>query len=877
MARRDQRTDSDARGSGSDQAHPGAAAVHFYQTKEFEKAFQKAILRGGPGKRAWEKVRAILGGLGEDDPFAGVVNTTKHGESRIPHCVKYDLGNGWRLVTTHHEKACGFLFMGSHDDVEHWAQEHRGQQFAVQDGHAVLVPGPGPSIPSGRRVTPGDGSLVDLLPTELADHVLEGVPRSLARRLEELDASASSNDVQAIADDIEDSEKAGLILAVLNQLLAGNVDGAASIAELHMGAITAFDELDEERFPEVEDGPEVRRLPIGSPEYEKWLEAFEKRSVWHEWFLFLHPEQEKVVRADYPGVTQLSGVSGSGKTCVAVRRALRFAEGKDSRVLLVTLNRSLAGLLRLLVEAVEVDDEVRARVEVTSFFDLAQRLILGFEPENERIYQDQTWKLGEHVDEVFREYYRQWLNFHDAEVLLPLHRTMNARGVNGELYLREEFDWIRSAVGPLDRGSYLDMPRRGRLFPIGKEMRQAVLDGLGGWETKMREVGVVDYLGLTSALSHHIDSIEAEYTHVFIDEAQDLGTTELRIIRKLVPEGPNDLFLCGDVAQTILPKHRSLADAGITSLTRERIVQNYRNSREILNAAYDLLRHNLHEDMLDSEDLEILDPKFASFSGPAPMALHAETLEEEIAYARAFAESRLSQGARTVCIGFAGFSARDIAAFAEKCGVTALHGDYDPASDKLVFSDLEQTKGYEFETLIIVQCTAGVLPPRDEPEEEAHRAACKLYVAMTRARRELILSFHGEASPWITAVNDSISTDLWSDVEVLRRELLNGVPELLPEVPEASPDAGVDVALELPGAEFLYTRYALGLSLDAQERLDELVEAQDGAGEESKGGPQWTDVGSLITALSRSGDHDGAVGPAVADELRELGRRLRAG
>ena len=41
--------------------------------------------------------------------------------------------------------------------------------------------------------------------------------------------------------------------------------------------------------------------------------------------MFLHPEQEKVVQADYPGVTQLSGVSGSGKTCVAVRRALRFA------------------------------------------------------------------------------------------------------------------------------------------------------------------------------------------------------------------------------------------------------------------------------------------------------------------------------------------------------------------------------------------------------------------------------------------------------------------------------------------------------------------------------------------------------------------------
>ena len=40
-------------------------------------------------------------------------------------------------------------------------------------------------------------------------------------------------------------------------------------------------------------------------------------------------------------------------------------------------------------------------------------------------------------------------------------------------------------------------------------------------------------------------------------------------------------------------------------------------------------------------DLEILDPKFANFSGPVPMALTAETLEEEIAYARRYAATVL--------------------------------------------------------------------------------------------------------------------------------------------------------------------------------------------------------------------------------------------
>jgi hypothetical protein len=50
----------------------------------------------------------------------------------------------------------------------------------------------------------------------------------------------------------------------------------------------------------------------------------------------------------------------------------------------------------------------------------------------------------------------------------------------------------------------------------------------------MRDVGVIDYLGLTSALGSHLDRIEPLYTNVLVDEAQDFGTTELRVVRNLV-------------------------------------------------------------------------------------------------------------------------------------------------------------------------------------------------------------------------------------------------------------------------------------------------------------------------------------------------------
>ncbi|MER9712748.1 UvrD-helicase domain-containing protein [Mesorhizobium sp. M0174] len=573
------------------------------------------------------------------------------------------------------------------------------------------------------------------------------------------------------------------------------------------------------------------------------------------------------MKADY----QLSGVSGSGKTCVAVRRALRLAEAPDSRVLLLTLNRSLAGLLGQLVDAACTNDTVRGRIEVTSFFELAQRLLNQFEPHNDRHYVDVTWKSGEHVDLVFREYYRQWLNNDSAKVLLPLQKSMTARGVSGEAYLREEFDWIRSAVTPDSRSSYLSLERKGRKFPIAADRRSDILRGLDGWEQKMRDVGVVDYLGLTSALARHLKDIQPLYTNILVDEAQDFGTTEIRVIRRLVEPGSNDIFLCGDIAQTILPKHRSLPEAGVSSVTRERIQKNYRNSREILKAAYEVLSNNLNDEMFDSDDLEILDPQFANFSGSVPMALAAGTLEEEIAYARAYAATALQNDAKTVCVAFAGFSGRDVKGFAEKCGVTALDGAYDPSSDRLVFCDLEQTKGYEFDTLIILNCRNGVLPPHDAPEEEAYRASCKLYVAMTRAKRELILSFNGEASPWVAEVTDTIGTALWSEFEILDPALLQGIPELLPEI---EPDREIDDVGKLTGLQFLYTAHGLSSSLEAQDKLIELV---DGRGLRAAGSlrrRKWQNMRSLITDLVESRRHDLQFGPNVAAELRRLTRIL---
>lgn len=840
--------------------------IKYFTVKSFDKALKQAKLQGGQTQKIAQKVSAVLGSLRDDDPFASL-KTTNHGESRIPNCMKYDLGAGWRLVTVQDKRTCGFIFVGDHDVVDHFLDQNRGKKFGYNKaGELVVIPGASP-VREGTKPKWGDHDshqqLTELL-GEDEDFVLETVPPRAFRQIDALTKYSAGPEIEAAVSAVTDPARKTFVHEVLTLLCAGNEEGWKKRIAYEKGEIVGEEELPDTQEITIKDGDEIRSIVIGSPEYERYMAVLERESPWHDWFLYLHPEQEKIVLKDYDGSAQLSGVSGSGKTCVLVRRAERLAEDPQASVLILTLNRSLAGLLQRLVDA-SATEALASRIKVYSFFDLAKEILISFDPELESSLEESTWKLAEHVDEVFREYFRCWLHNEDARVLEPLRRQLSARQVSAEEYLREEFDWIRSALPIARRDEYLNIERAGRRVPIVEDRRKEVLEGLKLWEKKMRDVGVVDYLALTNRLHRHIDKLKPKYSHILIDEAQDFGTTELSIIRKLVEPGPNDLFLCGDIAQTVLPKHRSLSGAGIKIGSRDRILQNYRNSREILRAAHALLISNLDENLFEEEGLELLDPKFANFSGSAPMALCADSLEDEIGFAMQYAKGRLEDGVGSICIAFAGFTSRDVQRFAERCGERALSGLYDPAESGLVFSDLEQTKGYEFDELLIVNCSAGQIPARGAPEEEAFRQGCKLYVAMTRARKELILSFNGTASPWLAAVSDTIGVDRWAEYEPEVDRIL-GIPEILPE---ANPDVVEELDLtSLSGQDYLFTGNALGLSNEAQEKLIELV---DGRGRQDANGrrTRWTSIGALADDLGRNRQSDDYFGSKVSEEIRD--------
>ena len=136
---------------------------------------------------------------------------------------------------------------------------------------------------------------------------------------------------------------------------------------------------------------------------------------------------------------------------------------------------------------------------------------------------------------------------------------------------------------------------------------------------------------------------------------------------------------------------------------------------------------------------------------------------------------------------------------------------------------------------------------------------------MTRAKHELILSFHGTASRWVSEVGETVFTTGWADVEEFDSRYVQGIPEVIGEV---EPRPGASEVLSMRGLEFIYTTAAIGLSQHAQEKLVDLVTGR----ERSRRGTRerWVNVGSLFDDLSQSKLHDRITGPAVAQELREL-------
>jgi hypothetical protein len=853
--------------------------MKYIHTKDFAKMISNLMQRGGNYQKAAGKVAQVLGlvKLEKEDPLMSLP-VTHSGETRIKHCVKYDLPGRCRLITVQNNGFCFFVYLGDHDESDWWLEQHKGWNPAIDtknNQYEVVFKSEDLAIPQ-RRIADGSdyfaGNLIQRLGIAYFEKIASKIPYRITHELQKFDETADEESLLQLALKIDDQAVAYLVFDTFTLVKSGKIDEAKNRILEYESEIKLLEKANSVELANAKSNNFFQNTVELSDDD---IQILMNGKSWLDWMLFMHPDQGNIVKAKFSGSSRLLGVSGSGKTAIIVRRAVELAKRySNERILILTLNRSLSTLIQQLLDihssSLGDHNNFRKRITVCCYWEVCRDLLLEFETDQwkRKSLSDFSDKHKDSIDEVWREYYRREENNDTAQVLSGVHQMLLQRGIFPESYIKQEFDWVRSALAKNEHDQYLQIERDGRAVPLQMEYRVQILRGLAGWEELMDFVGVIDYLGMTQKLIEIMAQIKPRYRCILVDEIQDFGTLELKVIRALAQENEDDIFLSGDIAQQVYTKHHKITQAGIRIVPSNylTIKKNYRNSREILAAAFEVFRTNTSKASYHSEDFEVLDPEFANFSSPKPFLRKTSTLSNEFNFALSYLREQLStEQTRKGCIAICGYSYYDIQRIGKDVGIPVLDGQMELTDSSIFLSDLEQTKGFEFDRMIIINCNEDVIPDRQFPAEEWFRDISKLYVAMTRAKYELILSYSSMMSSIFNSSNLFFTHDEWVDhltVDTISKFNL----------PRPSTDEKDVNFAWMTGEQLLYTRTAMNLSVELQTKLRDLVNGKHGTDEKGQRF-RWRNMGDLITDLNTTNNTPNIArrfGPSVYQQLLQL-------
>ncbi len=458
---------------------------------------------------------------------------------------------------------------------------------------------------------------------------------------------------------------------------------------------------------------------------------------WEQWIVFLHPDQRTVVENDYSGPARVSGGAGTGKTVVALHRVAHLAEqNPDARILLTTFSTTLAKRLQHNLVLL-IGEEVQTRVTVCNLHSLAKDL----------------WEA--HAQVPFKPLTGDKLAQH-------LQRAMKTVG-HTEFsidFLRSEWHALVEESGIGSWNAYKTVPRTGRSVPLGARQRRAVWNVFEEVKRALQADSLTSFSQLCFEAAHLFADAPKPFDHIVADEIQDFGTPELTFLRALVPEAPNDLFLCGDMGQRIYKPRTSFLAQGVDIRGRSTILRlNYRTTEQIRRYVDTLLPGAIADGDGETEARNAV----SVLSGPEPeVALFRDTLEEA---------DHVANWLKALLSG--GYEARDIAVFARtkavlqeraepvlaRCGIETCHLTDDTASlvEHAALGTMHRAKGLEFKAVLVVGCESELLPltwvlNSLEPSEQdsfVEQERNLLYVACTRARERLLLTSVGTPSRYL--------------------------------------------------------------------------------------------------------------------------------
>ena len=535
----------------------------------------------------------------------------------------------------------------------------------------------------------------------------------------------------------------------LEDVRQANEDSLLSLADhLPAEAAEALLELATGGTPRVSKGDDKDTDPFLHPDALRRFRVMQNAEElaqaleypWEKWAIFLHPAQEQWVERDYNGPARVSGSAGTGKTIVALHRAVHLARTRpDGRVLLTTFSDALANALR-----------IKLRRLVAAEPKLAERLdVRAMDAVGERLFELQFGALQIAPPGVVRELIM------DAANQTPGHRF-------GAGFLVAEW-WDVVDAWQLDTWEeYRDVKRLGRRSRLSEQQRAMLWSIYDVVKTNLHERGLLTRARVFNELAHHMgDRSHPPYDYVVVDESQDVSVSQLRFLASLGAGRPNALFFAGDLGQRIFQQPFSWLALGVDIRGRSRTLNiNYRTSHQIRMQVDRLLGPEVSD--VDG-NTEVRAGTVSVFSGPRPTIEVFDNPASETKAVSSWLTQRHQEGLLPHEIGVFVRSEAELergvaAAKAASIPYKVLNENVETTSNYLSISTMHLAKGLEFRAVAVVACNDEVIPLQarietaadaSELEEVYNTERHLLYVACTRARDHLWASAGGPASEFL--------------------------------------------------------------------------------------------------------------------------------
>lgn len=449
----------------------------------------------------------------------------------------------------------------------------------------------------------------------------------------------------------------------------------------------------------------------------------------------LNGTQTKIFKLRDDVAVQIKGVAGSGKSTVALYRLAHMANHAISqgslfaepvvRPIMFTFNRLLCDYLQ--------------KAFTHQFGDKNNKKII-FEFVNFHKWAYEFMKArGKPLKSTIND------PKSTIKGLLARDESLASKQITDRDYVAEEVSWIKGkAISSI--AEYLQSDRRGRGRGLQKHHREAVWELYTAYERHLGKWNQIDFndyaLACLKELAIKPLTEEERYTHIIVDEAQDLTKAQLTVITQLLGLDNNSITIIADAAQQIYNSGFTWADVGIRFAPQNVVdlTGNYRNTKEIGEFALQI-QHQL------SDKIELSKFNLSSQAGERPKLIKVSAVEVFPKTIELVKElGNIDKG--TICLmAREKLAVNELTRIAYRSGLNVMNisesREIPSGAIDAFVTTMTASKGLEFDHVIILNVVDGVLPHRiktDEDSEDFYDQELKLlFTAVTRAKKHLTI------------------------------------------------------------------------------------------------------------------------------------------